>query len=370
MQRLLEYNRKDLRNWAGEELAAKFFDQRSKYPAPYNNLDYWISKKTPQELETYMNTFKSKNQKDKEERMEGAEKIYDDGRWVVILCKTYDAMKHYGKGTKWCIAGNYPGHTTRGQEYFDSYKQSRYKDYYVYIDRQGPEGNNKWCVCPLKSNPTTECDIWCAPDYTVDAIPGAPTIKGLPSVSAFVIDDGTLIKVKTSSNEKLEIPNTITTIGRKACFDLRTNTIIVPSSVTSVGSGAFAKSNITGMKLPDSVTNIGNALWLDCDRLQWVQIGSGVSKLTKNLCAYCENLNIVTINGSIDEIDDSWCDGHANKFVVNFNEDRNKKLWAWLRNNNIEGVSTVTGEIVTDREPGTERPNAGSGDLPEEMPEE
>lgn len=52
-------------------------------------------------------------------------------------------MKYYGKGTKWCIAGNYPGHETKGQYYFDMYKNDRYADYYVYIDREGNEGYNK-----------------------------------------------------------------------------------------------------------------------------------------------------------------------------------------------------------------------------------
>ena len=89
---------------------------------------------------------------------EGAEKIYDDGRWLVVLCKNYDAMKYYGKGTKWCIAGNFPGHEGRGAEYFDSYKRSRYTNYYVYIDREGKDGYNKWCVCPLQDDPL-ECDI-------------------------------------------------------------------------------------------------------------------------------------------------------------------------------------------------------------------
>ena len=94
-------------------------------------------------MKDYISSYKSKNQQKRDEMQEGAEKIYDDGRWLVVLCKTYDAMKYYGKGTKWCIAGNFPGHEGRGAEYFNSYKNSRYIDYYVYIDREGKEGNNK-----------------------------------------------------------------------------------------------------------------------------------------------------------------------------------------------------------------------------------
>lgn len=344
MERLLEYNRKDLRNWAGEELAAQFFDNRSKYPAPYNNLDYWISKSTPQELETYMKNYVSKNQKRKEE-MAGAEKVYDDGRWLVVHCKTYDAMKYYGKGTKWCIAGNYPGHETRGQEYFNSYTQSRYLGYYVFIDRKGKEGYDKWCVCPYQDDPL-RCDIWDAPDHTVDCIMDAPTVKGLPDVSNMIIEGDTLVKVK-KADDVFAVPENIKRIGRKAMAELYSHQVYLPDGLEAIGSGAFAKSYFKDMEIPDSVTEVGTALFLMCENLNEVELGRGVSSLTKNMLAFCDNINLgVYIFGVIKDIDDSWLDGTDTK--VYLHKAGNRKLIDWLRNHHIDGIDIDTGVVLTD----------------------
>lgn len=350
MERLLEYNRKDLRNWAGEELAAKFFETRSKYPAPYNNLDYWINNGTPEELSTYMNNYKSNNQKRKEVVVEGAEKIYDDGRWTVVLCKTYPAMALYGKGTRWCIAGNYPGHEGRGQEYFDSYKQSRYTNYYVYIDKEAPEGNNKWCVCPLKSNPLDECDIWNAPDRTVPCIPNAPTLPNMPPVSNIVILDNVLLKLKQADDNSaiFNVPEGVEAIGRKAFVDLRNlDEVKIPNSVKAIGSGAFASSSIKTAVIPDSVTQIGTALFGLCEILKTVSLGTGITSINKNMFAFCSGLDSVIVNGIIENIGQTPFDG-VNKnctFYVR-NPYRNRKLVDYLNDQGFTVVDASTSEVI------------------------
>ena len=45
----------------------------------------------------------------------GAEKVYEDNDWLIIVPKTREAAIYYGKGTKWCTA------STRGYNYFERY---------------------------------------------------------------------------------------------------------------------------------------------------------------------------------------------------------------------------------------------------------
>lgn len=45
----------------------------------------------------------------------GAEKVYEDNDWLIIVPKTQKAAAYYGKGTKWCTASN------RGYNYFGLY---------------------------------------------------------------------------------------------------------------------------------------------------------------------------------------------------------------------------------------------------------
>ena len=45
----------------------------------------------------------------------GAEKVYEDNDWLIIVPKTREAAIYYGKGTKWCTA------STGGYNYFERY---------------------------------------------------------------------------------------------------------------------------------------------------------------------------------------------------------------------------------------------------------
>ena len=47
----------------------------------------------------------------------GAEKVYEDNDWLIIVPKTREAAIYYGKGTKWCTA------STHGYNYFEHYNK-------------------------------------------------------------------------------------------------------------------------------------------------------------------------------------------------------------------------------------------------------
>ena len=124
----------------GEEIAQKFFKLKPRIKSPQNDLYYWL-KKEPVELQDFLDeleNIKSKTQQVKEDK-KGAELIYNSDGWKIYKIYTYNAAKHYGKGTKWCISGNYPGDEGKGEMYFDSYKEDGVKDYYFII-----HGDDKW----------------------------------------------------------------------------------------------------------------------------------------------------------------------------------------------------------------------------------
>jgi hypothetical protein len=61
---------------------------------------------------------------------EGAEKVYEDNEWLILIPKTKEAAIYYGKGTRWCTAAE------RGQNYFDYYN----KDGNLYININKTDG--------------------------------------------------------------------------------------------------------------------------------------------------------------------------------------------------------------------------------------
>jgi hypothetical protein len=70
----------------------------------------------------------SNTEKEKEIK-EGAEKVFENNEWVIIVPDTEEAACYYGKGTKWCTAGN-------SHNQFDYY--NRQGTLYILINKQDP----------------------------------------------------------------------------------------------------------------------------------------------------------------------------------------------------------------------------------------
>lgn len=64
---------------------------------------------------------------------EGAEKVYEDGKWLVIVPNTMESSCYYGKGTQWCTAA------TGSHNYFNRYNELG--NLYINIDK---ENNRKY----------------------------------------------------------------------------------------------------------------------------------------------------------------------------------------------------------------------------------
>ena len=80
---LLEYQRKDLRKFAGDEYTQKFYALRDRLQAPENDLGYWIKKGDLQAFKTFIDDWesgklKSKSQTKKEEKIDGAKLVKDE----------------------------------------------------------------------------------------------------------------------------------------------------------------------------------------------------------------------------------------------------------------------------------------------------
>lgn len=154
-------------DFAGEDLANRFFalKKMNRLKSPYNDLYYWL-KKDVVDLEDFINDLeseKSATQQRKEDK-QGAKVVYEDENGKVYEITTYDAAKYYGKGTKWCISGNYPGEENRGQELFWHYIERNFlrnNAYYFAIENDGA----KYAVLIDKNNRVKS--IWNAGDTAI-----------------------------------------------------------------------------------------------------------------------------------------------------------------------------------------------------------
>ena len=354
---LLEYQQKDLKQKFGKELAQKFLDNRQRYPAPYNSLDYWM-KQDEKVFQDYMDNFESKTSIEKKQRVEGADKIYEDNNCIVLHIKTYEAAVQYGKGSKWCICGNYPGYENRGKQLFDDYLKRSFDGYYLYIKKNpiDPTKDGKYMICVNKGGEKNT--IYNQADYTIEYIPGAIDIPGLPPISQFKIKDGRLHKVqinKYSSEVEINIPLGVTSLAPNVFLGKKeVKKVIISPTVESIGSGCFAFSGIESF-YSNRVVELGEGVLEDCHNLKQVRLGAPCTTLGDYCFASSPNLEYINILGSITSIGrDVFTDDYSGGLKVKCDPDKNKLLIDYLKKvtglNSKQNITIYNqnGEVVYD----------------------
>ena len=171
-----------LQDFLGDEYYKKYMLLKNSISDDeYKNI-YKLVKKKPSEVKDYIDRIESKNSRRKQAKRSGAKLVYEDDLWKVYHITTYDAAVLYGKGTKWCISGNYsddPDHS--GEEYFNVYIERFNLDgYYFYIHKNGKK---KYCLLTTKYgeieslfNERNE-DLF--PEAILDIQPDFPSIMGV-----------------------------------------------------------------------------------------------------------------------------------------------------------------------------------------------
>lgn len=154
----------DLKEYLGQDLFDAYMEIRDRIPKDQNDFKDFskLKKKDIKDIQDFIDSFQSKSDKKKQDKSEGAEKIYDGEDWVVYKITTYPAAQLYGKNTKWCITGRYPGHEGKGEEYFNSYIDDNDLDggYYFFIDKHNP--SRKYCALQYRTGGIHS--IWNAED--------------------------------------------------------------------------------------------------------------------------------------------------------------------------------------------------------------
>jgi hypothetical protein len=108
------------------------FENEIGVDVPLNDID--VIFRSPKDINSYkglgiltsiINQVESKKTK-KEEKLQGAEKIYEDENFLVILPKTKEGSCHYGSGTRWCVAAResnqFDNYSKRGTLYYIIFK--------------------------------------------------------------------------------------------------------------------------------------------------------------------------------------------------------------------------------------------------------
>lgn len=216
------------RQWAGDELANRFFKLKDRLPDRAKDIYYWMGneKQLLNLKDRYKNAQEHSNTSNYEKwahenaidslktaldnveqtptRREvnklgkaGSEKIYEDDNWLVLKINTYEASVKYGKGTEWCITGN---NSDQGRMDFNHHTLDSGATIYFFINKKNKlhkyaleyVNDKNWCLFDETDFPhvgygtsfergvnSMGGEHW----YKGDARDTFPVIKGLPDIN-------------------------------------------------------------------------------------------------------------------------------------------------------------------------------------------
>ena len=117
-------------------------------------------------------------------------------------------------------------------------------------------------------------------EYTLSFNAVSERMEERNSKPVFVIEEGKLYKyIPGKYSSHLVIPEGVTTIGYRAFYNGRINSVSVPSGVTNIEEDAFYGSGLYQVSLPDSLTHIGKFAFGNCKWLRDITIPATVLEI-------------------------------------------------------------------------------------------
>jgi hypothetical protein len=164
-------------------------------------------------------------------------------------------------------------------------------------------------------------------------------------------DKTTIISVPPTKIGVIDLPNTVTSIGKLAFFGCSGLTsVTISDRVTSIGRGAFSGcSGLTGvLTIPGTVTSIGESVFEDCSALRSVTIEEGVISIGY-LAFYRYSALISVTFGAGSNITTAWAN---NAFTDNNYDSTGDSLWtAYTTGGTKAGTYTRSGTTWTQTAP-------------------
>lgn len=105
-----------------------------------------------------------------------------------------------------------------------------------------------------------------------------------------------------SALEKLNVPSSVTTLGRWILENTQVTSFTIPDGVTDIPESCFYGTDITSIVIPANVTSIGAWAFEGSDKLQSVVIEGNITEIPQSCFIYISSLTSVTLPEGVTSI--------------------------------------------------------------------
>ena len=132
---------------------------------------------------------------------------------------------------------------------------------------------------------------------------------GITEMKPYVFGRAYTIADDETAITSIQLPDTVTKIGKNAFCYNHLQSIKIPDSVTCIGEEAFAGNNFTTIEIPGNMTKIDNGAFVKCGELTTIELPDSVNEIGKNLFSGCKKLTTVKLSQNIDAIKSGMFEG-------------------------------------------------------------
>ena len=101
--------------------------------------------------------------------------------------------------------------------------------------------------------------------------------------------------------EAMNMPNSVTSLGRDAFYGCHSLTTLSISTGLTVLKSVFSSCGLTSVTIPEGITELESEAFYACTSLESIVLPSSVTTIGNNAFAYCNNLKTVNYRGTSDQ---------------------------------------------------------------------
>jgi len=136
-------------------------------------------------------------------------------------------------------------------------------------------------------------------------------------------------------------PSSVRSIGARAfcfCCDDSLTSVDIPQSVSTIGKGAFFCSGITEIQLPDSVKDLGDFIFSTCKKLKRIQLPKYITRIPRRTFSFCESLTHIEVPSKVKSIGERAFEGTSALKSIRFRGKVNKISPSAFKDSSIETI--------------------------------